>query len=186
MHPQSPIPVQETAISADAPMPEPTQPGGPQVAGASPDRRRPDLRLPTRRRKWLLVALLVGSHLLCGVIGFFLSWSLSGTESKWPQEVAEHFLEAFVNENTLAAKAVSTREFQKAITGITTTGGPLTWSIISCEVNGRSGQASVKGFMVGRRADPGWRTRSFTLLMEKEEGRWRVSSFTFGAFQDQQ
>jgi hypothetical protein len=105
------------------------------------------------------------------------------SESRWTREVAEHFLEAFVNENTAAARAVSTRRFQQDITGITTTGGPLSWSITSQVVDERTGQASVKGIMVGKSADPGRNKRSFTLLLEKEDGRWKVSSFTLGAFQ---
>jgi hypothetical protein len=147
---------------------------------------RADLLLRTRRRKWLIVALLIGSHFFCGLIGYLLSRhlaALSSPDTKWAREVAEHFLEAFVNENTSAAKAVSTREHSKEITRITTTGGPLSWTISSHHVDERSGQASFKGIMKGSSAHPGIDKRSFTLLMEKEEGRWKVSSFTLGAFQ---
>jgi hypothetical protein len=185
MDAKSAIPSQQTAISADAPTSAAAQPSGVGVEGALQGTREPDLRLPTRRTKSLIVVLLVGSHLLCVLVGFLLSRTLPGgssAESKWAREVAEHFLEAFVNENTTAARTVSTREFQKEIKQLTTSGGPLSWSITSHEFNERSGQGSFKGIIVGRSANPDTNKRSFTLLMEKEEGRWKVSSFTLGAY----
>jgi hypothetical protein len=176
-------PFHEAAISADAPKSEPAQPGETKATETFPQRERESLSLPPRSRTWPIVALLVGSHLLCGVAGFFLAGLLPRSQSPWIKEVAEHFLNAFVNENTIAARAVSTRAYQKEITAIRTTGGPLRWTITSCEVNERDGHASVKGFMVGPNAEPGAERRTFTLMMETEEGRWKVSSFSWGAFE---
>src|SRR5262245_49105400 len=189
MDAKSPIPSQETAVSADVSPSAPVQPGDVEVKGTLPEKWGPNLRLPIRTPRWLIVVLLVGSHFLCGLVGFLLSGALprgSSVESRWAREVADHFLEAFVNENTTAAKAVSTKEYQKEITGISTTGGPLNWTITSHEVNERSGQGSCKGIMVGQSAEPRRNRRSFSLLMEKEDGRWKVLSFTLGAYQQLQ
>ena len=101
-------------------------------------------------------------------------------EAKWVKEVVQHFLEAFAAENVTAMKAASTKSFAKEITGPNIQGGPVQFTITSHEVSANLEQASVKGVVEFRGHD---KKRSFTILMEKEEGRWKLSSFTEGAFQ---
>lgn len=101
-------------------------------------------------------------------------------EAKWAKEVAQHFLDAFAAGNAGAMKTASTKAYAAEITNLSIEGGPVKFTITSQEMSPNLEQASVKGVVdfkgVGKR-------RAFTILMEKEEGRWKVSSFSQGAFQ---
>jgi hypothetical protein len=104
----------------------------------------------------------------------------SEAEAKWSREVAEHFLNAYAAEQGEAVRALCTKSYAKQIAGPNISGGPVVFTITRHELSPNLEQASVKG--VASFAGAGKR-RSFSMLMEKEEGRWKVSSLIEGGFE---
>jgi len=99
------------------------------------------------------------------------------SDVKWAREVAGHFLDAFAGKDLDSVKAVSTRRYQNELTTISISGGPLGWSIQSHETSPNGDQLIFKGILDFKGA---LEKRSFTLMMEKENDRWLVSSFSQG------
>jgi hypothetical protein len=100
-------------------------------------------------------------------------------EEKAARAVAEHYLEAFVSFNPGAMRAVSTPEHQKLLRDPGGAPPPppkekrLSWAVTSAEVLPGAGQAKFKGTL----SAPGEPSHSFGLLLEKQDGKWKVASF---------
>jgi hypothetical protein len=101
----------------------------------------------------------------------------SEAEAKWAREIAQHFLDASAEQNAEAMRTASTKAFAKEINNPTIEGRPVVFAITSQEVSPNGEQISFKGVLESK---SNGKKRSFTLLMEKEDVRWEVASYSQG------
>ena len=146
--------------------------------------------------KWLWLVALAASYAMVLAVGFlggrYLFQSGTGrepdlpadqaSELRWAKQVAGHFLDSFAGENLAEVRAVSTKEYQERIQTINITGGPLKWTINKKEIGPNLQSASFQGLLEFTGAVQFENRRSFTIMVEKENNRWKVASFSQGPY----
>jgi hypothetical protein len=184
MNEQAPGASEETGIT-----PNPDRiPGSsaPNVQAATPASSR-DLRASRSWKKVVVSLALVGSHVLCGLIGFAIAYSLSQTSKpddlRSARTVCEGFLMGLDNNNLESAHRFTTRKLQQSLTprNWSRGQGKLTWTINSESISEDRKQATFHGtwtFEHGAR-------QNFVVTVVKHHdresgsGQWLVDGYSF-------
>src|SRR5262245_18585290 len=127
-------------------------PGPSKETGVSPQ-PKPTPTSPSPGKKGLMALALVGSHILCGLIGFAIAYSLLPTSTSKPDDlrsariVCEGFLMGLDNNSLEAAHRFTTKKLQQSLTPQNWSRGQgrLTWTVNLEAISENRGEATFKG-----------------------------------------
>jgi hypothetical protein len=184
MNEQAPGASEETGIT-----PTPNRiPGSsaPKVQATTPESSR-DLRASKSWNKVVVSLALVGSHVLCGLIGFAIAYSLSlrskPDDLRSARTVCEGFLMGLDNNSLESAHRFTTKKLQQSLTpqNWSRGQGKLTWTINSESISEDRNEATFHGtwtFEHGVR-------QNFVVTVVKHHdresggGQWLVDGYSF-------
>ena len=147
-----------------------------------------DLTAAKPRKKGLILLLLIGSHALCGLIGFGIAYALLPSSKpddlRSARTVCEGFLMALDNNSLESAHRFTTKKLQQSLTpqNWSRGQGKLTWTINSEYMSEDRKEPTFKGswtFASGVRQD-------FVVTVikhhdtESGSGQWLVDGYSFG------